>query len=143
MTSENHGYPAVQPPILPYASPPGVGGLTVSELYAQVLWFRRSTFNSKLVLLAMACWMLATVFLAFASSRPSRGVVAIPAVLLLGIAGMALLTVCVVVLTGPVYMPEALPNGRLRTWGRGNRFVAALFLVVWIIICIGVYRRHH
>jgi hypothetical protein len=140
MTSDNRDYPAGDPPpiVLPYARPPGPGGPTPAELYAQVPWFRRNAFSSTLILIALACWLCSPIFFAFAASRIGRRVIAIPAVLLLIVAGLALVTVCVIVLTGPVYLPRALPDGRLKTWGIANKVIAALFLIIWAWIAIAM-----
>ena len=142
MTSDNRSHTGGgnlgQPVVLPYARPPGTGGMTPAELYAQVPWFRRNGFSSTLILIALACWLCAPIFFAVASSKASRGPIALPAVLLLIVAGLALLTVCVIVVTGPVYLPRALPDGRLRTWGIANKVIAGLFLFIWAWICIAM-----
>ncbi len=140
MTSDNRGVPVdgPRPVVLPYARPPGPGGPTPAELYAQIPWFRRNAFSSTLILIALACWLCSPIFFAFASSRTGRGVVAIPAVLLLIVAGLALVTVCVIVVTGPVYLPRTLPDGRLKRWGIANKVIAVLFLIIWASICIAM-----
>ena len=110
---------------------PGPSGLTPAQLYAQVPWFRRNSFNSMLILIALAAWIGAPVLLAVLSTQARGMAGGIPAFLLMSVAGLALLVVCVVVLTGPIYFSRALPDGRLKAWGAANKVVAALFLAGW------------
>ena len=48
------------------------------------------------------------------------------------IGGLALLAVCGVVLTGPVYLAKVDDKGALKTWGVGNKVVAVLLLGYWV-----------
>jgi len=140
MTSDNPGPPPVPPNVLPYAGPAGPSGLTPAELYAQVPWFRRNSFSSALILIALAAWLGAPVLLAVLSSQVGAMAGGIPAILFMIVAGLALLVVCVIVLTGPVYFPKALTNGQLKTWGVANKVVAALFLALWALMCFRILR---
>ena len=131
MTSDNAGRTPVRPVVLPYAGRPDPIGLSAKELYAQVRWFRRTSFSNALMLIALACWLGTPMLLAFPSSRAGSFAVVIPAMLLLIVPLLALLVVCVIVLTGPIYLPKARRDGRLKTWGVANKVVAALLLAGW------------
>ena len=108
-------------------------GLSARELYGQVPRLRRNSFNTGLTLLALTTW-LAAPFVAGLGALLRMGVVAVllPVVLILT-AGVSLLVVCVIVLTGPVYFPKFGRNGRLKSWGWANKVVAVLLLAVCLV----------
>ena len=40
--------------------------------------------------------------------------------------------VCFIVLTGPVYYPHQLSDGRFRTWSVANKFAAVIIAIIFI-----------
>jgi hypothetical protein len=57
----------------------------------------------------------------------------VPVVSLLGIfTTIGVITVCVVVLTGPVYYDKRKKDGTLQEWSKGNKAAAVVILVLFV-----------
>lgn len=113
------------PPELPnYPCPPyGLGLSDANELYFRVPGHRKSGTNSALLVASLVVWL---------------GAGLLPAGLgfMLGLlATLAVCAVCVIVLTGPVYLPhlDAKRPYHLAEWPWPNKVAAVLFLVMQIL----------
>jgi hypothetical protein len=99
-----------------------------SQLIQQVPRHRRSSTMSVLlfaaVVLGLVVPMSAEFWLPMVLVVPMR-------LASLALSGLALLAVCVVVLTGPVYFAAFDDKAQLKTWGVGNKIVAVLLLLSW------------
>jgi len=68
-----------------------------SQLYAQLPWYRKSSYVSVITLVGLCC-------------------------------SPAILTVCIIVLTGDVYYEQADASGHLKKWGFANKIAAIAIL---------------
>jgi hypothetical protein len=101
---------------------------TASQLIRQVPVYRRSSAMSVLLFAAVVFGLIAPMSAEF--WLPT--VLVVPARLAsLALSGLALLAVCVVVLTGPVYFAAFGDKAQLKVWGVGNKVVAVLLLLSW------------
>jgi hypothetical protein len=112
--------------VLPYADPLNTRGLTAKELYARVPWFRRNSFSNVLLLIAFVAPLQLLVL-----PRPGNIAAETTAIVVSVSSPLALLVVCIIVLTGPIYLPKVRQDGRLKTWGIGNKVAALMILGGW------------
>ena len=113
-------------------------GTTAAELYAAAPWYRRNGHVSSWLLVGLATGLLWLLSAGWVEETPSEYAPAWLAqaetlsVLLGGIASVALLLTCIVVLTGPVYWKTCVAPGRLKTWSVANKVLALGLLVGWV-----------
>ena len=69
--------------------------------YAEVPWYRRSNFNSALLFLQLFTWAIFPVSIC----------------------------VCIVLLTGDIYLNKKNTDGNLQIWGFGNKIAAVVLLI--------------
>lgn len=50
--------------------------------------------------------------------------------------GLTLIPACLIAVTGPVYHPPKAKHHALQPWHWGNRLVAYLLLVFWLLVCL-------
>ena len=74
--------------------------------YQNVPWYRRSSWNTFFIIAGFA----------------TKGYIPL------------VLVTCILVLTGDIYFNERDAEGRLKTWGRGNRYIAVFLLVMNALI---------
>jgi uncharacterized membrane protein len=121
-----HGYGAPQPN--PYTAPQAAQLETAAQAYSRVPFYRRNGPISALLFLGLvfgfvAPFVLSSVAVALGAAGPA----------IIGtVAGSPLLAACIVVLTGPVYFDAFAALGQLKTWGVGNKIVAAIMLLGWL-----------
>jgi hypothetical protein len=103
---------------------------TAADLYARVPTIRRNGPMSAALFLALVLGFIVPMALPFVLAGLPPLVTAILVLIPTGLAAALLIAVCVVVLTGPVYMAELQPkdNSNLKTWGFLNKVVAVLLL---------------
>jgi hypothetical protein len=86
--------------------------------YASVPWYRRNGLCSAIVGTHAAVMVLGAC---------------VPFVILLGVfTTPAVIAVCALVLTGPIYYNERIADGTLRTWSRGNKVAAVILLLLFV-----------
>ena len=103
---------------------------TAADLYTKVPTIRRNGPMSAALFLALVLGFIVPMALPFVLAGLPALVTAILVLIPTGLAAMLLIAVCVVVLTGPVYLAELEPrdNSKLKTWGFLNKVVAVLLL---------------
>jgi hypothetical protein len=86
--------------------------------YGAVPWYRRNGFCSAVLIAHVAVMFLSGC---------------IPFVSLLGIfTTLGVVSVCVVMLSGPVYYDKKRKDGTLRTWSAGNKVAAVILLLLFV-----------
>lgn len=100
---------------------------SAQQLLAGIPAYRKNGTCSALLFVALAAAFLGPMLLA--GVLRSAGVIA--AGLTSVALGAPLLFVCVIVLTGDVYLDTLDAQGQLKKWGIGNKVVAAAILLGW------------
>jgi hypothetical protein len=103
-------------------------GQTAEQLFAGVPSIRRNGVMSALLFVALLFGFVLPIVVAAALPQ---SIVLAAMYACQAISGLALLFVCFVVLTGPVYLAQLDDKGQLKTWGVANKVVAVLILVGW------------
>lgn len=86
----------------PTQTPTGAPTATDFKEYAEVPWYRRSSWNTLFILVGFG----------------SKGYLPLT------------LVTCILLLTGDVYFKDKDSEGRLKRWGRANKYAAVLLLVL-------------
>ena len=119
----------------PYQAPRAAAQQPGKTLYHAVPFYRRSAVCSSLQSGSIVVMLSSCCTARWLDGFWSGTYVHLMAAFAVGVIGsVGLVTVCVVVLTGPVYFKQLDRDGRLVRWGPVNRVAAVLVLLLFLAL---------